>query len=451
VKIPFTVALLLAGCGGTSATPPPPHRDDAAIAHPDAKTAQTVTPARPLGLADLGAWQWRSRGGHPAFRTARKAEARGDWGGVVTACTQALAADPTNLEAAWLLAVGNAKLGKLDAVTAPLQLAGAGDFAKWALASLDQPGLQPYLATPAGQAWQRRVQADRGPFLAALSRGLIVIAKGDLYAVADQRWYRLTRTYGGVVAAFQAGHVLAYITRGKTSHKLAVGSVDLATGMTTHSQELSPVATQLAATKDGSGIWIGQQGQKPRVLSLAAGEHQGLLVATKLSRPAGAWLELHASGGVRLHRVPAGISADWDDQGLASAIRIATSNRVVTVPGQIQGDSIVWSPDRNHLALVAQTSDHCDAATPSVTAYAIDTATGATTELARGHGLAIDWMGNRAVAIAGDDGVNVRELGGATTPLIGATNLVHPRFAPKCEALPTEEAPTETDEEPAEN
>jgi hypothetical protein len=149
--------------------------------------------------------------------------------------------------------------------------------------------------------------------------------------------------------------------------------------------------------------------------------------------------------------VPAGISADWDDQGLASAIRIATSNRVVTVPGQIQGDSIVWSPDRNHLALVAQTSDHCDAATPSVTAYAIDTATGATTELARGHGLAIDWMGNRAVAIAGDDGVNVRELGGATTPLIGATNLVHPRFAPKCEALPTEEAPTETDEEPAEN
>lgn len=418
--------------------------------------AQTMTPARPLGLADLAAWQWRTRGGHPAFRTARKAEARGDWGGVVAACTQALAADPTNLEAAWLLAVGNAKLGKLDAVTAPLQLAGAGDFGKWALASLDQPGLQPYLATPAGQAWQRRVEADRGPFLAALSRGLIVIANGDLYAVADQRWYRLTRTYGGVVAAFapQHGHVLAYVTRGKTSHKLAVGSVDLSTGMTTRSQDLSPVATQLAATKDGTGIWIGQQAQKPRVLSLAADEHQGLLVPTKLARPSGAWLELYASGGVRLHRVPAEISADWDEQGLASAIRIATSNRVVTVPGQIQGDSIVWSPDRNHLALVAQTSDHCDAATPSVTAYAIDTATGAATELARGHGLAIDWMGNRAVAIAGDDGVNVHELTGATTPLLGATKLVHPRFAPKCEALHVEEPaeePTGTDEDPAEN
>ncbi|HET9988325.1 MAG TPA: hypothetical protein VFQ65_07390 [Kofleriaceae bacterium] len=455
MKIPFTVALLLAGCGGTSATPPPPHRDDAAIARPDAAQG-AVTPARPLGLPDLAAWQWRSRAGHPAFRTARKAESHDDWAGVVAACTQALAADPTNLEAAWLLAVGDAKLGKLDAVTAPLQLAGAGDFGKWALASLDQPGLQPYLATPAGQAWQRRVEADRGPFLTALARGLIVIAKGDLYAVADQRWYRLTRTYGGVVAAFAPvnGHVLAYVTRGKTSHKLAVGSVDLATGMTTRSQELAPVATQLAATRDGAGIWIGQQGGKPRVLSLAGDEHRGLLVPTKLARPAGAWLELYASGGVRLHRVPAGVSADWDDQGLASAIRIATSNRVVTVPGQIQGDSIVWSPDRNHLALVAQTSDHCDAATPSVTAYAIDTATGAATELSRGHGLAIDWMGDRAVAIAGDDGVKIRELGGATTPLVGATNLVHPRFAPKCEALPTEapaESPLESDDEPAEN
>jgi len=294
---------------------------------------------------------------------------------------------------------------------------------------------------------------DRGPFLAALARGLIVIAKGDLYAIADQRWYRLTRTYGGVVAAFlpaQAhGHVLAFVTRGKTSHKLGVGSVDLATGLTTRAQPLAPVATQLAATKDG-GIWVGQQGQKPRVLTLSPGEQQGTLVATKLARPSGAWLEVYASGGVRLHRVPDGVSADWDDQGLASAIRIAASNRVVTVPGQIAGDSIVWSPDRNHLALVAQTSDHCDAATPSVTAYAIDTATGAASEVARGHGLAIDWVGDRAVAIAGDEGVNVRELGGATTPLVGATNLVHPRFAPKCEALPTE-APAESDDEPAEN
>ena len=70
-------------------------------------------------------------------------------------------------------------------MTAPLALAGAGDFGKWALASLDQPGLQPYLATPAGQAWQppRRGRSRDVPRRRSRA-ALIVIAKGDLFAVA---------------------------------------------------------------------------------------------------------------------------------------------------------------------------------------------------------------------------------------------------------------------------
>jgi len=408
--------------------------------------------ARPLGLPDLEAWQWRSRAGHPAFRNARKAEGRGDWAGVATACKQALAADPTNLEAAWLYAVALAKTGDLLGVTSPLALAGAGDFGKWAVASLDQPGLQPYLATPAGQAWTARVAADRAGYLDALAHGLIVIAKGDLYTIHAQRWYRLTRTFGAVVAAYAStdGHHLAYVTRGKTSHKLAVGSVDLATGGTTRAQELPPIATQIASTKDG--FWVGQAGMK-RTLSFdhraPPGDHQGLLVPTKLAaRPAGAWLEIYTSGGVRLHRGPLpNISADWDDQGLASAFRIATSNRVVTVPGQIQGDSLAWSPDRNHVAFVAQISDHCDGG-PTVAAYIVDASTGAPIELARGHGLAIDWAGDRTVALASDDGVTLHELAGQGSALAGATNLMRPRYAPHCEVLPTE--PTaEPDDEPA--
>ncbi len=464
VKIPCIVGLLLMGCGGKPAAPPPPHRDDAATRHgSDADPVTEALPARPLGLPDLAAWQWRSRAGHPAFRAARKAEARGDWAGVVTACEQALAADPGNLEAAWLLAVGRAKIGKLDAVTAPLAVAGAGDFGKWALASLDQPALQPYLATAEGRAWRARVDADRGTYVTALEHGLVVIARGDLYAVHDGRWYRLTRTFGGVVAAYAAadGHHLAYVTRGKTTHQVRVGSVDLATGLTTRPQELVPAAAQLAFTARGAatGFWIGQPRHKPRVLELAAGGHQGLLVPVTGARPRGPWLELYAAGGVRLHRVPVpNISADWDDRGLASAIRIATSNRVVTVPGQIQGDSIAWSPDRNHLAFVAQITDHCEPATLGVAAYAVDVATGVASELARGHGLAVDWVGDRNVAIAGDDGVVIRELAGPPPgqPLAGATKLVRPRYAPRCETLPEESPGGDTEplldpDEPAEN
>ena len=402
-------------------------------------TPPPALPARPLGLADLSGWQWRSRAGHVGWKLARAAEARNDWPEVARSCTQALAADPTNLDAAWLLAVANARLGKLEAITQPLVLAGTGDLPKWANASLEQPALQPYLATPAGLAWKARVEADRPLFAAALTRAIIVIAKGDVFAYADQRWYRLTRTFGAVVGAFSAdGHHLAYLTHGRTSHGLELGSVDLSTGLTTRPQVVLPRSAQLAYSD--RGFWIAQPGSKPRVLSLAADEHQGRLVPTSGARTSGAWLEIYASGGTHVHRTPPGISAEWDDQGLASAIRIASSNRVVTVPGQIAGDTIAWSRDRAHAVFVAQIADHCDRTTPTtptVAAYVVDTATGATTELLRArHGLAIDWAGDRSVAIAGDDGVvlfDVPAAGHAGQPLVGATKLVAPRFAPRCE------------------
>jgi hypothetical protein len=461
VKIPwpkgYLVALVTgasAACGHSSTAPPPPAHGDGGAAISDARPVELQ--ARPLGLADFTAWQWRERPGQPAFRTARKAEDRGDWAAVVTACTEALAADPAHLEAAWLLAVALGKTGKLDQVTTPLALAGAGDFGKWALASLEQPGLQPYLATAAGQAWRRRVEQDRTHFLEAINHGLVVIAKGDLFAIYEQRWYRLTRTYGAVAAAYISGPQLAYITRGKTSHKIAIGSVDLETGITTHPQEVAQEATQIAfVAKPERGFWIGQSHQKPRLLALAASDHQGLFAATRLaSRPTGGWLEIYPTGGVRLHRTPVpNISADWDSHGLASAIRIATSNRVVTVPGQIAGDTIAWSPDRNHLAFVAQISDRCTGPTPNIAAYVVDAATGAATELAHAtHGLAVDWQGDRHIAIASSEGVEIRELAGPPQALAGAKDLALPRFTALCEVLePTGDEPAEPDEDPAEN
>src|SRR5690242_7440496 len=104
----IAVAALVA-CGGGK----PAKREDGGTPTKPADAAVVEIAKRPLGLADLDAYQWRKRPGHPIFRDARTAENKDDWATAVTACTKALAADPTHLEAAWLLAVGFAKTGKL--------------------------------------------------------------------------------------------------------------------------------------------------------------------------------------------------------------------------------------------------------------------------------------------------------------------------------------------------
>src|SRR5688572_751714 len=102
----ITVALLVV-IGATAAcrtgTSAPTKRDAAVTSVQDATPAIVELADRPLGLPALAAHRWRDRAGHAKFREARAAEAREDWPAVVIACRAALAADPTHLEASWLL------------------------------------------------------------------------------------------------------------------------------------------------------------------------------------------------------------------------------------------------------------------------------------------------------------------------------------------------------------
>ena len=416
---------------------------------PDARPVALELPARPFGLTELGGFDWRKRGGQSAFLAARKAEDREDWPAVVVACKQALAADPTHLEAAWLLAAGDAKLGKLDEVLAPLLVAAGGDFGKWADASLELPAMQAWLATPEGDAWRRRVRDDHPRYAAALARSVIVYASGDLYAVEGARWYRLTRTSGGVVGALVAtdAHRLAYVARtrtGKATH-VGIGVVDLVGGRATRPVDSGLAGLFQLAHAEG-GFWVGAGGAA-RLVDDDARYHP---IAGKAARPAGPWLEVQGKS-TRLHRLPiADVSADWDDKSLASAIKLGRSNRIVSVPspGLIDGNTLVWAPDRAHLALVAQLDDHCTPGAISAAAFIADATTGTVTEVERARGgLAIEWLSERAVAIAGDHGVAIVDLAGARTPIPGATGLVAPRRKPRCTPEePTEEPPPEDDE-----
>ncbi len=452
--------VVLIACGGK-----PAGKQDAGKPPADAAPAVVDLPARPFGLTELGGFDWRKRGGQSAFLAARKAEDREDWPAAVVACKQALAADPTHLEAAWLLAAGNAKLGKLDEVLAPLLVAAGGDFGKWADASLELPAMKAFLATPAGDAWQRRVRDDHPRYAAALARSVLVYAHGDLFAVdpAGQsesgplhagpegpRWYRVTRTGGGVIGALVASgdaHRLAYVARtrsNKVTH-VGIGVVDLVTGRATRPVDSGLTGLfQLAHAE--TGFWVAANGSA-RLVDDDARYHA---VPGKPVRPGGAWLEVSGKS-TRLHRLPiADVSADWDDKSLASAMKIGRSNRIVSVPspGLIDGNTIVWAPDHAHLALVAQLDDHCTPGAISAAAFVADAATGKVTELERAAGgLAIEWLSDHALAIAGDRGVTIVDLSGAKTPIPNATGLVAPRRKPRCTPDETpDEPPVEEDE-----
>lgn len=452
----WLVCLLAAACGKRAASSPPARDDAPAVVAPAPAIVEVAE--RPLGLGSIAEFGWRQRAGHPAFRAARAAEARGDWETVVAKCREALAADAGHLEAAWLLAAALGHLGKHDELLAPLQLAVAGDFGRWGTASLELPALEAFRATPLGEAWRRRVEADRDEFLAVLARATIVNAGGDLFAFDPrlQRWHRLTRTGGGVLGGFVAPGTreLAYVARGQGErHKeLGVGVVELARGRTLRPVAVGTAGPIVVAHGDKpAGFWIGEG--KPSASPGAAGARSDANAArrsmtwrvladahlqpapAKAKRPPGVWLEANGASLQRNSLPVATVTADWDEHGLASAIRLGSSNRVVSAPaGLIDGNSAAWAPGRAQLAFVAQLDDTCAPGAISSAAYVADAATGRLTELERAAGgLAVEWVTDRKLAIAGDHGVSIVDLdGGDPVALAGATNLMTPRRRPTC-------------------
>jgi len=168
----------------------------------------------------------------------------------------------------------------------------------------------------------------------------------------------------------------------------------------------------------------------------------------------GTWFDVTPGrhGTIRHGELGAATKADWDDRGLASAMKLATSGRIVSVasPGLIDGYTVAWSRDRSHVAFVAQLDDHCTGDAANTAAFVADASSGALVELARAkRGIAIEWVGDARLAVAGDGDVVLAETSGAAKPISGADSLVTPRVRPRCLADSGSEAPA-TEEDPAE-
>jgi hypothetical protein len=219
-------AVIFAGCSSREsgrergAAGESPTGAAAPTAAPAAKISPAPAPAddAPLGVADLAALAWRERDGKEAFRLARAAERRGDWATMVTHCEAALAADPSHLEASWLLAAGLSHLKRFPELAAPLAVAVAGDPAKWAQPALQLSLFAPYWASGQGEALRPWIAAVQARMATALARSLIFVQAGRLLAYdrAGRRWQPLTRRLALAGAMVSRPRVI-FVARGEIS------------------------------------------------------------------------------------------------------------------------------------------------------------------------------------------------------------------------------------------
>ncbi len=434
------------GCSGSSSPAAPVDQAADPVAPPAGASEVAVVAPAPLalGASALDAFGYRRGPGRGAYDDAVKAEKRGDWAAVIAASQRALQADPDHLDAAWLLAAALARQGTHDQILAPLSRAIAGDWAKWGERSLTLPLFDAFRASRWGQAWATLAEHYRVAFAAAAPTALIVLGRDGVagasalgrraeiygYVPASRRWLRLSRTGGTVVAALPAPGtgLLAYIAyrdlarrdapggQGAALARPRVAVIDLGTGRV--SREIA-----LADVTDLRLWWkAGKAGDDPDLaLRIAGGDDAGLWTVdwkrAHKKRPAkGQKLPTSndaiavARGAVRRHRMPvAGITADWDDDGLASAIRIERTRRTVSSPAGllIDGNSLQWSADGARVLLVA--TPVADCAAPA-RVFVVDAGTGKLRPVGQGVAPAPIWLDATRAALTDGDRVRVVDV-----------------------------------------
>ncbi len=439
-----------AACSGSGSGDPRPR--PAADGGSAGAAASVEVALRPLGRASLDEFGWRRGPGRDAFARALAAEKKGDVPAVAREAAAALAADPGHLEAAWLVAVARGRLGELDGVLAPLEIAAAGDWAKWGERSLELAALAGFRDTPVGQGWVRAADRYRTALADALAGAVVVVArtapphlprtsggdgtdkvehKAELYGVdlAAGRWLRLTRTGGAVVGSLPAPGrpLVAYAAYREVAHRgsggasireLRVGVVDLSTGR----------GGREIALRDVHEVTLGWhvRGAEPSLVArvVAAGAaapprtfvldwRQGQKRATDLPPPRDG-LRVRPRSAERRRLPVAGITADWDDAGTASALRVDKSKKVIAPGGaMIDGHSVAWSPDGARLAFATAAEDPCGAvAARQVSVYVVDAASGRARVVGKGVGVPSPaWLDAARLAFVDGDGVRVIDAG----------------------------------------
>lgn len=440
------VAALLSSCGdrGAQSRAEP-------TASPDRAPAAAPPPFSPpaavaLGVESLAALRWSERAGHAAFRLARAAERRGQWAQMVAHCQSALAADPSHLEAAWLLAAGLVHLGRHPEVGAPLARAVAGEPGKWGPPALALPLFAPYWESGQGELLRPWIEDVLRRYHAELASSLVALHGDRLvaYHPSTARYSALARPHrvrGALVVPPRVAFVTGPAPGGRGAR---LGILDLRTSAVT----LEPLA------EGRQEVWLEPSGE--RVL-VRRDRRWKSLDGEPVAQPQGAPAPRLAIRGARAtvdgHPAPE-LSADWDQDHMASALRLRRSQRVLSAPApaMIDGQRVSWSPRRTRLAFVAADSACLPEQGARVAAYVADALTGAPRLVSEAPGaLELGWVDEQLLAVGSARGITLLALGtdGTATVRAELPELTLPAAAPR-PRCPVSEVPALPVEDPDE-
>ncbi|MCE9578110.1 MAG: hypothetical protein K8W52_33600 [Deltaproteobacteria bacterium] len=384
---------------------------------------------RPLGAPSLDAYAYRHGPGAAAYARALASEKRDDWAGVVAACREARAADPAHVDAAWLEAAGLARQGAMADMLEPLGIAAAGDWAKWGERSLTLPLFADFRASPYGAAWLRVAEKYRDAYGAALARAVIAIGRpvaskhprdprqpSEVFAYdpVDKRWLRLTRSGGTIAAVLDApgAPFLAYVAlRGAgASARVRIGAIDRASGKVGRELDLGAQPRLALAWRPS------KNGEPSLEVELPAGHHASAVwrvdwrrgSKTRGKGPLPGHGVAVAGGAASRDRLPiANVTADWDDDHVASAFRIETSGKTIEPPKVVDGDTMTWSPDGVRLAYASLPEGPCTAR-QHVRVEVVHAATGKLRSLGTADAPGqVRWVDGGRVAYVVDDAIRV--------------------------------------------
>lgn len=305
----------------------------------------------------------------------------------------------------------------------------AGEPGKWGPPALALPLFAPYWASGHGDELRpwiedvlRRYQSDLAHSLVALHRDRLVA-----YEPRTKRYSALARPHR-VRGALVVPPRVAFVTSaGPAARGVRLGILDLRSG-----------AVALEPLPEGRhDLWLEPSGE--RVLLRSDRSPWRPLGGEPAAQPQGLPSpRLAVRGGratVEGHPVPE-LSADWDQDRMASALRLRRSQRLLTAPApaMIDGERVSWSPRRTRLAFVAADSACQPVEGAPVSAYVADAITGAPRLVAQEPGaLELAWVDEELLAVGTSRGVTLfaLEADGAATALVALPELALPASTPR--------------------